>query len=344
MKKYAISFILTIIYALNAISQTAVITYQVHALKAGIDNPMSYCSYVAPGSSGENAIWDFSSLSFDQPFTGFLKNSQVSANQALFPKANTELGEFGSLFYFNVNEDQTDQYGYVSADGKTKITYSTPFVKMKYPFKYGDTYSGLLSGTYEYPGNVKGNLSGSYTVEADAFGSLILPGNVRFDNVLRIKTSKTEEIVLSNSVQVVEVSSYRWYNAAHRYPLLSLTEYTSKLGNSVNTNYQAAYNSNAINISNQSNYTVSLGDISLYPNPARTSLYLKAEVVNKGTLNFEICDASGKLIRSFNRQVTETGRSEFNLGPEISGLKPSTYLLIIISGDTDKTLNFTLIN
>jgi hypothetical protein len=318
------------------------IQYSVHALKTGIDNPMSYCTYVDPGQSGTNVTWDFQELVFDKPFTGFVKSSLLSGNQLVYPKANTELGEFGNRFYFDVNETQTDQYGYVSADGRTKEIYTVPFVKMKYPFTYGDEYSGIVSGFYEGSENIKGNLAGFYTVEADAYGSLLLPSNTRFDNVLRIKTSKTYDIIFNNSKEEVSVVSYRWYNAVHRYPLLVFTEYTTKTGSSIRIDHQAAYNSNAITKSTDNLIAGSLTNISLFPNPVRKVLNFKAEFLNSGSLNFEILDASGRVVRTFNRQVADSGPVEFDLSDEILGLKPAPYLMIVNDGISRKSLDFIL--
>ncbi len=326
----------------TGISQT-IIQYSVHALHAGIDNPMSYCSYVDPGIAGENITWDFSNLQFDQPFIGKVNNSQLSSNQALFPKANTELGEFDALFYFDVNKQETDQYGYVSSDGKTKIIYSSPFIKMKYPFGYGDSYSGQLNGSYEYGDLIKGSLSGNYSVEADGSGSLVLPGNIKFENVLRIKTIKKYSILFSNSTQDVEVTTYRWYNSYHRYPILVLTEYSSKTGTSEYINHQAAYNSDAINVSDLQAMAATLDNINLFPIPANNILKLSANAITPGGLYFEISDLSGKPVRFFNNKVTETGTYELDLSREIVGLTPGSYLLIIKNGTEKKTFNFTLV-
>jgi len=341
MKKIIISFLIAILFVFAAFSQIS-IQYSVHAIQAGIDNPMSYCSYVEPGQSGANISWDFSELKFEKPFTGFVKNSQFSGNQILFPKANTELGEFDSRFYFDVNEKETNQYGYVSADGNTKEIYSVPFVKMKYPFTFGDAYSGVFAGIYEYSDKLKGDISGTYSVEADAYGSLFLPGNVKYENVLRIKTSKIYKMIFPKSSEEISVTTYRWYNSVYKYPLLVLTEYTTRTGENVNIDHQAAYNSNAINTKSISNSPDHLGVMSLFPNPVRNSLIFKADFLNAGDLHFEICDISGKQIKSFNRQIAETGACEFDISTEISDLRPATYILVAMKGTTKKSLDFTL--
>jgi hypothetical protein len=342
MKKIIISFLILFLFVLTLFSQIT-IQYSVHSLKAGDNNPMSYCSYVDPGESGANIVWNFSELKFEKPFTGFVLNSQFSDNQYLFPKANTVLGEFDARFYFDVNQNETDQYGFISSDGKSKEIYSVPFVKMKYPFSYGEAYSGVVAGTFEYSGNIKADMAGTYTVEADAYGTLILPNNTKFENVLRVKTSKSYRILFPNSVQELSISTYRWYNAFHRYPLLVLTEYTTKTGNSIRVDHQAAYNSDAIDFKASDPFPVTLEGISIFPNPVRTLLMLRAESLNTGSLNFEIHDLTGKEVRIFERQISEVGTCEFDLSSEIIELKPASYILIVSDGSSRKSLDFTII-
>jgi hypothetical protein len=315
-------------------SQTE-INYATHALLNGEDNPMSYCEYMAPGSPGSNITWDFSDLQFKNAFTGFLKNSQLTENGLAFPQSNTELAEFNSRFYFNVNESQIEQYGYSSADGRSRIFYTTPFIKMKYPFAYEDIFSGSFTGSYEYDNVPTGSINGTYTVEADAFGTLILPGGKQFESTLRIKTIKAYENVFSSSTQKVEIITYRWYNQTHRYPLLVLTEYSTTVGDNVNVNHQAAYNSDAVNHIGP----LAIESILLYPNPASSALTIELNSQQSGSLAFELFDASGRSIRKFNREVIP-GNQSFNLSEEIKGLQPATYMMVIDNGNDKIVKNF----
>jgi hypothetical protein len=342
MKKLMILTLMGSTFWMSIFSQTT-IQYSVHALKTGVDNPMSYCNYVAPGAQGENISWDFSGLSYSNSFTGYVTNSQLSDNQVSFPMANTELTEFGSRFYFNVNEHQIEQYGYTSADRKTKVIYTVPFIKMKYPFAYGDSYSGSFSGIYEYADLAKGDITGTYSVEADAYGTLILPDNNRFENVLRIKTIKVYDNRLKNSLQHVEITTFRWYCAYQRYPLLVLTKATTSLGSSEYKSLQAAYNNNAAKLLKSKNSFIVSDDMELFPNPVTSSLTLKADALSEGTLHLEIYDVSGKFIKAINLEIFINGTQMFDLTEEISDLKPAFYLMVIKKESIQKTISFAII-
>jgi hypothetical protein len=338
MKKLLIVISLAAIGSGLLFAQPALV-YQMHSLQAGVDNPMIYSVWVDPGQGGADVLWDFRQLQELQPFTGFLKNASVSTYGATFSSANTELTEFDSRFYFKVTSTQTLELGYSSDDGKTQIRYTSPVIKMKFPFCYGDMFTGSFSGNSFSNGVSSGNLSGDYSVEADGYGSLILPGNRYFENTLRIKSQKSYSNNLGSIVQQVNIVTYRWYDLSHRYPLLVLTEYSVSTGGTLNVYHQAAYNNKAaLEVP-----VMQTQGIALYPNPTRGELILTLDAVVSGNLKCYIYDVTGTLVRSFPLDVVQTGSMEANLSDKLSGLKPAGYILVINNGDSWYRKNFTLV-
>lgn len=336
--------IIAFLFTIQINAQTTVLHYETHALKNGVNNPMSYCQYAEPGQAGNNQTWNFSTLKFTKAFTGYIRNSSANGNQKIFTRSNTELQEFNSRFYFDVNSNEIDQYGYASVDGRSVVKYTTPFIKMKYPFKYGDLYTGTLQGISEYMNVKNADISGNYSVEADANGTLILPGNVVFENTLRVKTSKTYNMQFSNSSQQVNVVTYRWYNATQRYPLLVLTKVTTISGKNTFNTYQAAYNNNVVK--NQTSVKNIVADqvFEVYPNPASSQLMVRFNAVSQGTLGFEIYDMNGKLMKNFQRNIEANGTVQYNISEEIQGLLPATYLLVVVDGESRISKEFTLVS
>lgn len=342
MKKLLIPVITyALTFTLNA--QTTVLRYATHALKIGVDNPMSYCQYADPGQAGNNVTWDFSGLKFTKSFTGYIRNSAFHGNQSIFSRANTELQEFSSRFYFDVNDQEIDQYGYASADGGTIVKYTTPFVKIKYPFEYGDFYTGTFQGISEYQNVKNADISGNYSVDADANGTLILPGDVVFKNTLRVKTTKTYTMQFSVSSQKINIVTYRWYDSAHRYPLLVLTEITTVSGSNSFKTHQAAYNNNVVSTPKSANSILASQNFELYPNPVKSSLTVSFDAVSQGSLAFEIYDMSGKLQKSFQRNIVSNGSNQYDISDELQGLRPATYLLVVIDGESRFGKEFTLV-
>jgi len=323
----------------SIVSAQPVLTFDKHVLKADVDNPMSYCNYKDAGPSGANVTWDFSDLKFEQSFTGYLKNSMLTEIGATFPESNTELTEFDSKFYFNTDQDKIEQFGYSSVDGNIQTRYDIPFIKMKFPFSYSNYFSGTFSGATYYSGIERGTVTGTYSVEADAFGTLILPGNTVYENTLRIRTEKSYKGVLNAGSQEVDIITYRWYNEMHRYPILVLTEYTVKSGDAETTKYQAAYNNNAVSLISP----VIAESILLYPNPTNSYLTLEFNAVAAGKLSYTIHDASGKIVSTFSEYITTGGIHYNDLSDKIESLIPGLYYLAIQNGEESVNRSFTLI-
>ncbi|MGD2034346.1 MAG: T9SS type A sorting domain-containing protein [Bacteroidales bacterium] len=315
-----------------------VLTYEDHALKPGEDNPMSYCSYLDPGPEGSDVRWDFNGLRYIKSFEGKITSSSETEFGSVFPESNTVLAEFDSRFYFRIDEDRIEQYGYSSADGRNRIHYTDPFVKMEFPFSFGSAFSGIFGGTAIYSGTLKSDISGSYSVEADAYGTLILPGNTTYENTIRIRTEKEYVQQFGHSEQGVRVLTYRWYNEAHRYPLLVLTSYTTTTGQAEHTSYQAAYNVNAL----KSVDRFQDGDVEIYPNPTARDLNIRINALTEGEYQFGIYSTSGELVSSFARVAPVVGLHDFDLSEEIAKLKPGTYILKISNGSTRVSGNFIL--
>jgi hypothetical protein len=211
---------------------------------------------------------------------------------------------------------------------------------MKFPFKYQDKYSGNFSGSVFYSGVERGRITGNYTVEADAWGTLILPGDISYNKTLRVKTEKSYVNELENSEQEVHITTYRWYNSIHRYPLLVLTEYSISSSGQTTIKHQAAYNNDAVT-------GISPADsesILLYPNPASDHLVLEYDAIAAGTLIFTIVDRGGRVIHEFEHNIEQAGLQQINLSDKISNLIPSSYLLIIKNGNLTLSHSFSVID
>ncbi len=336
MKKIIVLILSISCFAISY-SQT-VLKFENHALKPGVHNPMSYCSFVDPGIAGSDVTWDFSELRFIKSFKGFINESKDSEFGKSFPESNTELTEFNSRFFFKVSEDKMEQFGYSTDDGKNQIHFSQPFIKIKFPFAFKDVFSGRVEGTASYHGTINSTINGSYFVEADAYGTLILPGNTIYENALRIRTEKEYTNHYSNLDQEVYIITYRWYNSAHRYPLLVLTTYITKTRNSESIHHQAAYNVNALKSVEQ----FYKEDVEIYPNPASKTLNVRLNALSEGSYYFEIFNASGELINSFYRETSAVGLHDFDLSGIIVDLKPANYVLVISNANTRISKNFVL--
>lgn len=326
MKRGAISLLLIVFFISNGISQIK-LTYRNHALLNGENNMMKITSYRTPGPAGTNQLWDFSSLNKVKDFTGYLNEVMPTKSSESFGTSNTELIEFGNSFFFNVQKDKMEMYGYQSQSGNVRIEYSKPFLKMKYPFRYGDAYSGTFAGTY-YLNNTEGPVNGTYDVQADAFGTLILPNGKQLENTLRVKTIKKYDRTLNNNTNNIEITTYRWYTEEIRYPVLVLiqTLTTTQTGKTYTSN-QAAYREDIKAMTTNISLTDDVTNVTLYPNPFKQILQVDYHVIADGKVMLELYDNAGKKVKTLLNEKRNTGDYTYELDAQEAGLTHGVYYL-----------------
>ncbi len=314
------------------------LTFENHALKGGIDNPMTLCEYAEPGIAGADVVWDFSDLVVKNMFTGHI-NAVIS--HANFNDANTLLEEFGSQFFFSIDDQSINQVGYSSKDGKSQIEYTEPFEKMRFPLSFENFHSKNFGGVYLLNEKQIGTITGNGSIDADAWGKLVLPNNSVYENTLRVKSIKTYTTEFANSEQNVEITTYRWYNSLHRYPLLVLTEIKTSNGSNENISHQAAYNNNAI--SAVADVTVfEANNLEVYPNPVQNELYLNISSQLATDAKIAIFDITGKNVFLQVDYPLNMGNNQISLSDEIIDLKPGTYLLNVTINNQTETRKLSI--
>lgn len=327
------SFLASILF-LSAIANAQVtLTYETHALAADNLNNMKLTEWVEPGMGGENQAWDFSNLVASKDFQGSIVYSYETPKGNMFPDANVELNEFGNSFYFKLTDNVLEQYGLVNSSGKLVINYDRPFVKMKYPFAYGDFFSGSYGGSYAFA-SVNANIEGVYSVEADGYGSLKLPGNKFVENTLRVKTIREYDRNYGTRTTHMKVTTYRWYANDIRFPLLVLTTMESTTNGKKHTSYQAAYREN---ISTDVVKPALAGNsLNVYPNPFKTTFNLSYKVEKEGRVLIEIFDNAGRLVHTVTDETKAADTYSVELSNGELGLAKGLYIVkTTINGVTE---------
>ena len=223
MKKY-ILLACVMILASAGFSQ-CVLSYKSNALIKGDVILSKEFQYVDPGSAGQNQIWDFSKISF--------KGNEKSNHIFSSPTAKLEgVSEYNVLMsdgeresYMNITAADLAEKGYTAKD--LTMVYSDPVLLMVYPFTFGESFTDKYTGSTLFQGQTKIDLTGDYTVTADAFGTLILPDRT-LTNTLRVMAEKSGVEMNPCSSNVVRILKYSWYAPGYRYPVLAITTIESK--------------------------------------------------------------------------------------------------------------------
>ncbi len=332
MKRITFILLSTFFILFNALSQT-VINFNTHAPIAGDVINFVEISFFEPGIGGKDIIWDFTSLKpLNKTVISEQKNPDKNDLNKFTFKPNIVLYEDEKSHFFNLTEKLYEQLG-VIAD-KYELNYEKPLKRMIYPFMYEDYFDGEFEGTAFFNTNYQIDISGKYTVEADAYGLIKLPGN-KIKNVIRIKQFTRSTQVSMCSVAEVDTYKYLWYSHDERYPLISciITEQRfshgeTKLTQECYINDKLLVNSNENSLTNINETENSMFNYTVFPNPFKNDINITYEL-NKGfKVTVGIYDILGKRVKDvvFNENQNE-GIYTYTIGASEIGLIPGMYFI-----------------
>lgn len=323
MKKLYLSIFLILGFTFHIFAQ-AVLETEHHALRPGDEHPFVIVENDKEGPAGNNKVWDFSVLEGKSKFKSNMLSSGFVKNAEKIPEANVVLEENGTHFFFDVSKNGMKQYGTITKNN-TVIKYDKPFVKMVFPFEYGDVKSGQYSGRMITSKNEK-EFSGTYSIQVDGYGKLKLPDGVVIDDVVRLKTEKTKQY--EGSSHQSTIVSYRWYCDQVRYPLMTIIK--SERGDK-NNYLKSAYYADAGLIDQEedqderkvSQTELSNKQVEVYPNPFRNNFTVEYQLGTSQDVEINVFNSTGQKVKSiqlndqragnYSREISTNGE-EFSEG------------------------------
>ena len=287
-------------------------------------------SSVLDTTTGANVIFDYTKLrTYGLTQTGYYVNPALTSGASDFPTAN--LAENSSVstqnYIYTLNStDSVTNLGFianVTGFGLTTAKYNVnPEVVMKFPFSYGnsytDNYAGSFSANVALVGLVTTNATGSVTIQADAWGTLIFSSTLSIDSVIRVKRVEsmvTDPIILSPlpnippiTVNATMISYYK--PSVSKAPILSFVygSYTQNgtvidSTSSVVSKYPIAFVSvDEIN---------TFSSIQLYPNPTNNVATLLIEAEKAADVNVNLLNSLGQQVLQITNSKTIVGKNQF---------------------------------
>lgn len=194
-------------------------------------------NYVNPGNGGENATWDFSTLtvvdnqyevSYRAPnrYEGMyyllghmltIDPKQVGVNSLII------CTEHNTMYVSEIKDNQLQAIGHENP--VTVLQYNPRMIMDRYPTYYTDSYKYNYQSESLYSGKFRSTTKGYKEMKADGFGSITLPTGT-YSNVLRIKYVQTIEYTSEGNLPPEELKElgleytiYKWYVKGYRYPV-----------------------------------------------------------------------------------------------------------------------------
>lgn len=194
-----------------------VLTAECNNLRDGDSLCLTQAEYILCGEAGENAVWDFRDV------------KTVKSESFKFEQKNDSIifayGETASTCY------KTSEKGIsvCSVENQLqKVQYHKPLLTLPLTLSFGNIYSADIKSTINYCNKSRTTAEGSVLIDADGFGTLILPNEETLRNVLRIHTVETQYLFDSEdtlkskgqNLRHVINDKYQWFAQGYRYPVV----------------------------------------------------------------------------------------------------------------------------
>ena len=314
MKKSTFILIISFFILFNVKSQT-VLDFNTHAPKAGDVINFLEIPFFEPGNGGQDKIWDFSKV---ETLTKTVVSKQLNPEKSAIDKM---------LINPNITLLEDEKYDY-------DLVYESPLKRMAYPFTYSDYFDGEFNGSAKYSGNYSIDVSGKYTVEADAYGLLLLPGN-RIKNVLRVKQHTQSTQVSMCSVVDVDAYKYIWYSFDERYPLVSVVFTEQHFSNGETKLIQESFINDKVYTLADDNILAGMNEsdnssfnYSVFPNPFKNDINISYQLSKDMVVTVGIYDILGKRIKDIVlNEKQNLGVYTYTVGASEIGLKPGMYFI-----------------
>ncbi len=309
------NLIIAIIFVGFVANAQITLNYETHALQANYEHTTQFVENTEAGEAGENQIWDFSNFECGQEKSSeIISENDVPEHLQNF--TNITITDGDNYFYFDVDEYGIDYYGLITPNAV--INYNEPIEKMNYPFTYGDQTEGEFTGTGLYYGRVETDIYGTYSIEADGYGTIVLPGDVTLSNVLRVKTINNTFEISCKTTETQNVK-YLWFSADYRYPIMVVTENTKIENGEITVTKTGYYNERAFQTGvEQTNKQLANYSITVYPNPFTEFVNINYDLPQKTKVNIEVFDISGAKVATIVENQEQKGSQTQTFTPNLA--------------------------
>jgi hypothetical protein len=301
-------------------------------------------SALLPGTAGAGVYWDFSQL---QPDVRVDSAEYEYYPSHLYPYHDWQLRRFSEStnpydYYLHTGDSIAFAGHYYNYPIGIVAEYSDPELLLHFPVHYGDQLSDSFAGFYNYSGynnnlptgyvftNLTGNvaISGSSTSTADAYGTLVLPGGLAYQDVLRIH----RQGVFIDSLGTQPYATWSFFAPGQIFPVLVVGDNTPFDGSYVHvTESRKGIPTRAINNPNFQDGFELLG------NPVTTDL-MRLRAFYTGEL--EIVDMDGRLI--YRDEIIQNDQV---IDIPLEGISPGIYVARLnspVGSFSRKFIKFTL--
>lgn len=298
--------------------------------------------YVPVGESGDGCIWNFTNASIEEADVIPMNFFAIQDNDMI----QTGLHREHSNYYMSFVSDTLWQLGYETS--KFRMHYSSPMPLLRFPFAYGDSLTGVISGRGQYCHSIPLSLEGKTTVQVDGVGRLVIP-DMTIDSVLRVHSVSRYAQMSYTSTDVTE-DKYQWYSDYCRYPIWetvivravtqSDTVYTSSsYYNPTEIDKIPEHKPMSIDEKNEEADSL-ITHVSFLPNPVMTDLQVNYTLARVADVYVSVHYDGG--ISTYRTSLSREQEGTHTVFVNMSGMPTGNYVVyvhandVVVSGDIIK--------
>lgn len=267
--------------------------------KAYVMDTSAYTTGMPTHLSGSNVIWDYSFL---VPTPTLNTSAYISpASATVTSPANTSfVQKQGGLHnFFKSTTTPTTQTELLGVNmGTISLTFTNTGIMAKYPLSYGYSLTDPIGGSVTF--SIPASFSGNVVTEADGQGTLFMPQNKSYFNVLRVKSTQiiSISVLFVGNIATLKQTVYSYYHASSKFPILTINNSVTTFSSQTTDITTVTGNANfiAIGVKEQSKEEFNFGT---YPNPAKDQLSVQLKN-NETPESLTLINALGEVILKNN--------------------------------------------
>jgi hypothetical protein len=301
------------------------LTAATHLPAAGtIVSVQTATNYASIGSGGAAQTWNYWQLLSPAEGTRnlFYLAPSVTSTSAAFPTATLLTTDGGTdTLFWRVGAQGLEQIGIRSSLEGT-LAFTDTYLELKYPCTFGTTWTDPVGASY-MAGPFAVTRTGTITGNADAYGTLNMPGGVSYPSVLRVRVRHdfTDAAAIATVRRITNYTSF--YASTQAHPVIRMQE-DSVLGTSstwtVVRSLQWTGAATGVGIDEATGASIGLA-----PNPAAGLVQVSLDAQVARASEYRLVDASGRVVR---RERVTGSRFQF----DVSGLPSGVYQLLLHDG------------
>jgi hypothetical protein len=290
--------------------------------------------WVAAGAGGEGQTYDFSAMEDTATNTYSWLAPSASPNAAMFPNATLMLVNNGpdTIFYQNIaggleRVGESQLVSFIGQNYQVSAAYTDGILELNLPLGYNGSWTDADAASYAVNGNAASR-SGMITGNANAYGTILIPGAADPIEVLRVTTHLEE----TNNLGFIAISHKRdvvsYFQLWGKFPVVrTVSDSVTSSGISQVSRFAEWLDPSALGIA-----TVDADAFGLHvrPNPVGTVAEIAFDGGRHGALAMDVVDARGAVV--LHRAVDGKGSDQverFNVGDWKAGV----YQVVLSAAD-----------